>query len=192
MQDVHDYLAGRTQEIDDVIDWVEKQPDEINSAIARSYNGCLGCAVIEEVSRQMWSFLGPLVRENSDNASIFKSVPRHNGLEAWSRIAEPINEDKSLMRKDLLPLVNNLKGAANIDKFAQRLEDWDTSCRLMVENGGEMPSDETRRLAFIEMLPADVNAYVTMRMDDAEYDTFGKIKMFALKNVKVLQKQEEK
>ena len=36
----------------------------------------------KEVSRQPWAFLGPLVAGDSKNASIYKNVPSHNGLEA--------------------------------------------------------------------------------------------------------------
>ena len=123
MQDQRDYLAGRTAEIDAVIGWVERQSEEITIERARTYDGLLDCATIEEISRQMWGFLGPLLKENASQASIFRNVPRHNGLEAWRRMAEPINEDKTLMRKDLLPLINNPKGASNIDDLKQRVED---------------------------------------------------------------------
>ena len=45
----------------------------------------------------------------------FANMPRHHGLEAWRRIAEPVNEDKALLRKDLLPLVTNPKAATDIN-----------------------------------------------------------------------------
>ena len=96
------------------------------------------------------------------------------------------------MRSDLLPLANNPKSASTINDLQQKLEDWDTNRLLMVENGASLPNDETRRLAFVEMLPAEINAYITMRLDDPSFDTFSNIKKYALKYVKVLQKQKKK
>ena len=116
-------MAGRTEELDQLVAWIEKRDDEITSEVAATYPGCIDCAPILEVSRQMWGFLGPLVKDNSEKASVYRNVPRHNGLEAWRRLAEPINEDKSLMQKDLLPLVNNPKGASDIDDLESKLED---------------------------------------------------------------------
>ena len=140
----------------------------------------------------MWGFLGPLVKENNDKASVYRNVPRHNGLEAWRRLAEPINADKSMMRKDLLPLVNNPKCATNMEDVEAKLEDWNTNCRLMVENGGEMPSDETRRMAFVEMLPPDIMSHVMMNIDLPGFETFNKVKKYTLRYIKVLQKSKNK
>ena len=192
LQDVHDYMAGRTQELDQLINWAEQQTEEITPAVARSYAGCLDCASIEEVSRQLWAFIGPLVKENSDKASVFRNVPRHNGLEAWRRIAEPINEDKCTRRKELLPLVTNPRSAGSLDDFEGKLVEWETNCRLMVENGGESQSDETKRLALIEMLPPEINSYVTLHMDEPRYDSFEKVKKFAKKFANILLKQKKK
>ena len=49
-----------------------------------------------EVSRQSWALLGPLVATDPSLHSVFANVPRHNGLQAWRRIAEAINEEKIL------------------------------------------------------------------------------------------------
>ena len=54
-----------------------------------------------------------------------------------------------------------------------------------------MPDDETRRMAFIEMLPAEAHAYVTMRMDTDEFSTFSKMKKWAAKYVKIQQQQRQ-
>ena len=187
LQDLRDYVAGRTRELDQLLDWIEKQTDEITMDSARrAYVGCLDCATIDEVSRQLWSFIGPLIKENAEKASIFRNVARHNGLEAWRRIAEPINDDKSLMRKDLLPLVNNPRGATTIEDLEAKLEVWNTNCRLMLENGGALPDDESRRVAFIEMLPDELSVHATMRLDDPDFDSFTKVKKWALKYGKVL------
>ena len=43
------------------------------------------------------------MNDHADTKRLFANVPRHNGFEAWRRIAEPINDDKALVRKDLLP-----------------------------------------------------------------------------------------
>ena len=67
-----------------------------------------------EVARQLWAMLNPLLSVDSDNATIFANVPRHNGIEAWRRLAEPINEDKAMVGRDLLAAVTNPKGASSI------------------------------------------------------------------------------
>ena len=82
LQDVHDYIAGRTQEIDQLLVWVEIQNEEITASRAASYGGCLDSAPISEISRQLWAFLGTLVKEDAAKASVFRNVPRHNGLES--------------------------------------------------------------------------------------------------------------
>ena len=82
-----------------------------------------------ELSRQLWALLGLLVAGVSKNASIYNNVQRH-GLEAWRRIAEPINEDKILILQDLLPAVTNPRAASDIAGYAQALEDWETNLRL--------------------------------------------------------------
>ena len=43
--------------------------------------------------------LNPLVKE-SKVADVFANVPRHNGLEAWRQLSEPVLEDKELLQKD--------------------------------------------------------------------------------------------
>ena len=64
---------------------------------------CIDCAELSEVSRQLWAFFGPLIKHDVDLKRRFDNVARHNGVEAWRRIAEPINDDKALRRKELLP-----------------------------------------------------------------------------------------
>ena len=73
---------------------------------------------------------------DSKNASIYNNVQRHNGLEAWRRIAEPINEDKILILQDLLPAVTNPRAASDMAGYAQALEDWETNLRLFTAAGG--------------------------------------------------------
>lgn len=93
------------------------------------------------------------------------------------------------MRKELQALINNPKGAHNIDELKQRVEDWDTNCRLMIENGGVLPSDETMRLAYVEMLPPDLNTNVSMKLDEPEFATFTTLKKYVDRYVKLLQWQ---
>ena len=110
LSDVRDYIAGRTRELDALLLWIESCTDEVEADWAAvAYPGCMDCAPMEEVSRQLWSFLGPLVKDHNEKASVFRNVPRHNGLEAWRRITEPINDDKAAMRRELLPKINNPK-----------------------------------------------------------------------------------
>ena len=96
LQEIHDYVGGRTMELDALIDWVETQTEEITIDAARqNYPGCLDCAPMDEIALQLWSFLGPLVKDNADKVSLFRNCPRHNGIEAWRRISEAINDDKT-------------------------------------------------------------------------------------------------
>ena len=102
LQSFHHYMAGRTEDMDRVLDWVEKQQSEIPRDLP-SMRGLpmINCAEYHEVSRQLWALLGPLVAGNSVVNGVFENVDRHNGLEAWRRIDEPIDEDKSLILQAL-------------------------------------------------------------------------------------------
>ena len=64
---------------------------------------CLDCASPTEASRQSWALFGSLVKDDTTVKRTFANVPRHNGIEAWRRIAELVNGDKVLVRKGLLP-----------------------------------------------------------------------------------------
>ena len=81
---------------------------------------------LKEGSRQFWALSSALAAHNGSAGSKFARVPRHIGLEVWRLLAEPINEDKALVQKDLLPLVTNSKPAAIIDMIEVGRVDWDT------------------------------------------------------------------
>ena len=83
-----------------------------------------------EVSRQFWAMLNPLLSSDSHQRGMCANVQRHNGLEAWRRIAEPINEDKTHVRRDLLSIVANPKGATSMDGIEAAVETWNTNIRL--------------------------------------------------------------
>ena len=119
-------------------------------------------------------------------ATKFNNVPRHNGLEAWRKITELFNEDKQLVRKDLLPLVTNPKGAATLEKVESAIDDWDTNVRLFQLAGGTAPDSESRRMSLIGMLPLELSAHVTMQLGNADMDTYEKLKKYVLKYIKVL------
>ena len=98
MQSVHNYMAGRTKDMNHVVGWVEKQQAEIPKDLSCvSGLPMINCAEYREVSRQLWAFLGPLVASNAVVNGVFENVDRHNGLEGWRRIAEPIHDNKSLI-----------------------------------------------------------------------------------------------
>jgi hypothetical protein len=101
--------------------------------------------------------------------------------------AEPINEAKALIRKDLLPQVTNPKGASSMDGVAGALEEWDTSLRLFRAADGQDPPDEQKRLTLLTMLPAEVSAYMAMHLELPELNSFTGLKRFTLKYAKVLQ-----
>ena len=63
---------------------------------------------------------------------------------------------------------------------------------MFLEADGSEPSDEQKRLTFIQMLPGDIATYVSMHMELEEYRTFTSLKRFALKYVKVVQNLKRK
>ena len=140
----------------------------------------------KELWRQLWAFLGPLVPGDAKKASIYKNEPSHNGLEAWRRIAEPINADKLLILQDLLPAVLNPRAAVDMAGYVQALEDWETNLRLFTTAGGAAPTGDAERLAFVELLPPDVAAHVTLHLDLPAYQEFSALKKFASKYVTVM------
>ena len=86
----------------------------------------------KEPSRQLWAVLGPLVAGDSQNATNYKNLPRHNDLEAWER-----KEDKLLILQDLLPAVINPRAAVDMAGYSQALEDWETTRRFCLPRLGD-------------------------------------------------------
>ena len=72
------------------------------------------------------------------------------------------------------------------------LSDWETSKRLFFEADGVLPAPDLERLTLIDMLPAEVNTYVTMHLDVPEYDILQKLRHFVLEYTKVLLSQKRK
>ena len=99
---------------------------------------------------------GCLVKEDPLVKRTFANVPQHNGLEAWRRISEPVNEDKALRRKDLLLKVTNPRAAAGINDLLKALEDWETSKRLFEEADGEKQTADQERLFFLDLVPPEI------------------------------------
>ena len=130
---------------------------------------------LTEVSKQLWALLGPTLSKDSAISTVFGNVPRHSGLEAWRRVAEPINDDKTMIRKDLLPLITKPRGASSLDGISAAIEDWDTNIRLFKAAQGSEAVDETKRLTLLQMLPQDVSAYVAMHIELTELTTFAGI-----------------
>ena len=106
---------------------------------------------------------------------MFANVPRHNGIEAWRRLAEPINEDKAMVRRDLLASVTNPRGASSIDKIESAIEEWDTNIRLFVAADGMAPTDVTKRMTLIQILPMDIAAYVSLHESLPDLRTFSEV-----------------
>ena len=54
LQSVHNYMAGRTEDMDRVLDWVEKQQGEIpkDQSVVQGLS-MINCAEYREVSRQL-------------------------------------------------------------------------------------------------------------------------------------------
>ena len=65
LQDIHDYLSDRNSDLDRLVHWIEHQTE----AVAGDYSmvpSIIACAEIKEVSKQLWAFLGPLIRADVD------------------------------------------------------------------------------------------------------------------------------
>ena len=187
LQMIRDYVAGRTPEVDPILMWAESQSREIDEGLMAECPAMLDSASIQDMDRQMWAMLGALVKSDNTTQGIFKNVKRHCGLEAWRRIAEPINDDKALLRKDLLGLVTNPKSATTIEGIAGAIEDWDTSMRLFREADGVEPGDEQKKITMIQILPQEVATYVAMHLELPELASYAGIRKFTLKYVKVIQ-----
>ena len=82
--------------------------------------------------------------------------------------------------------MTNPKGAANLEGFASALEVRDTSIRVFKAGGGRDPEGESKRIAFVKLLHADVRAHVALHQDMPAYQDFTELKRFALKYIKVM------
>ena len=87
LQSKRDYVAGRSDDLDVVLEWAENQASEI-PMVPDQRSGQFPildqCPVgPKEISRQVWAVLSPLVAGDASKDSTFKNVARHNGLEAW-------------------------------------------------------------------------------------------------------------
>ena len=111
LQNLHDYLAGRTRELDRIFTFIEQQTEPIT----RDPGFCIDSASNSELPHQLWALIGRLTKHHAEMTRIFRNVPRHNGFEAWRRMAEPINEDEPMLRQALLPLVTNPRHATSVD-----------------------------------------------------------------------------
>ena len=108
---------------------------------------------LTEVSRQIWAMLNTLLSSDSNRTTMFANLERHNGLEVWRRLAKPINEDKAMVRRDLLACVTNPKGATNMDNIESAVKEWETNLRRFVAANGGAPTEEAKRMTLIQMLP---------------------------------------
>ena len=133
--------------MDSVLDWVDVQKGEVDHKSFSDFPMLDGIGVEpREASRQLWALLGPLVANDSTVHTVFANCARHNGLEAWRCVAEPINEDKVLILKELLPAVPNPRPAKSIEDLPSALESWDTNLRpfktaAVVWSGGGGPEE---------------------------------------------------
>ena len=103
-----------------------------------------------------------------------------------------MNEDKALVRMDLLPLVTNPKPASSMDDLTLAPETWETNKRLFEKAEGQLPDAEHERLAFVGILPGDISTSVIVEMEKFGFETFAAIGKYTLKLVKVLQNQKRK
>ena len=135
------------------------------------YVDCLDCTAPDLVSQQLWALLGGLAKGDASAKRTFANVPRHIGFEAFRRIAEPVNEDKALVRKDLFSRLTNPKPATSLDDFTAAREAWDTNNRLFEKADGKLPSPDQKRLALIGLLRQDISANVIMEIEQPGFGT---------------------
>ena len=109
--------------------------------------------------------MSTLAKVDDDARRIFANVTRHNGFEAWRRLAEPINDDKVLLRKELLPRVTSPRRASKVDDVEKALREWGTTKRLFTEAGGSLPADDLEHVVLVDMTPSGLNVYITMHLD---------------------------
>ena len=115
------------------------------------------------------------------------SPQRHNGIDAWRRLAEPINDDKAMVRRDLLAAVTNPKGAASMDKHESAVEEWDTNIKLFVAADGEMMlMEEAKRMTLIQMLPIELSAYISMHDQLPDYKSLMALTRLVFQYVRTL------
>ena len=119
---IQDYLAGRCTEIDGFLKWVSEQTEVIEaSKLSQLLPTCMNQDA-DDVSKQLWALLAALLANNADQMLVFRNVERHNGAEAWRRVAEPINEGRDLRRKQFQPRVLRPKAATKVDDIPAALE----------------------------------------------------------------------
>jgi hypothetical protein len=82
LEDLRDYLSGRTPELDKLFQWAELRTTEIVSF--KEYDGVIETPPsAEAISQQLWALLGGLVKGDASAKRIFANVPRHNGFEVF-------------------------------------------------------------------------------------------------------------
>ena len=78
LQDLRDYLAGRSADLDAILSWTEMQTSEIELAPSQGSGGFPLFDQIavdpKEVARQLCAFWGPLVASDSNKSSTFNNV----------------------------------------------------------------------------------------------------------------------
>ena len=116
------------------------------------------------------------MKGHDDSMRKFRNVPRHNGFCAWQVVAVPINEGKADIRQDLLSNVTNPRAARNIDDVEKAFDEWATNKRLFTEAGGTLPAPDLESLAHIGLLPEEIYSYVSLHLDNPEYDSLTKLK----------------
>ena len=131
----------------------------------------------------MWAMLNPLLKGSSVE-STFMNVQRHNGLEAWRRLAEPTNEDKQITLCELLPLITSPKRASSPETVEAAIEDWMTTIRLYCKAGGQAPSDIDMRRTFLKVLRIEIATHASLHLDT--YGTYADLKKYVLRYVKTV------
>ena len=111
LKEPRNYLAGHCSDMDPLLEWFERHEDESDDSLIGLAPMVNHAPSLKEVPKQLWALLGHLVKSDSTVAGNYANVARHNSFEACRKFAEPIIEDRAMVRKALLTKVTNPEAA---------------------------------------------------------------------------------
>ena len=148
---VSGHFIGQYLKMFDIFNWAEQQRNTtITTELAQSLQPWVDDDILI-ISHLMWKFLNVNLTDSA--FEIFSNVPISNGLDAWRRIMNKVN-DKSPARKDeLLTLINSPGKATKCEDVDKLFESWDTNTRIYRELGGEEVSNDSKKHIMKKIIP---------------------------------------
>ena len=104
-------------------------------------------------NRQLQGFLKD--RTEGTANSIIRSNRTELGLESWRMISRQFNPRTIQSTLDAEYNERNPRAATKISDLPNRLLEWEKNLRRCIAEGREVPSDATKRLALLRMLPKE-------------------------------------